>query len=107
MNKQVKDTEMKGLSRRNFLTGAAVVGAAAFTGALAGCAPQSSSNNNGTDSEVQPIAASTLPEKWDKEADVVVVGYGGAGAAAAWEALQAGATTIILEQGERAGGSTN
>ena len=39
-----------------------------------------------------------LPAKWDYEADVVVVGYGGAGAAAAIEAHDAGATVLILEK---------
>jgi len=48
-----------------------------------------------------------LPEKWDKEADVVVVGFGGAGAAAAIEAHDAGAKVLILETAPAAlGGST-
>lgn len=36
--------------------------------------------------------------KWDKEADVVVVGYGGAGAVAAITAHDAGAKVLILEK---------
>ena len=42
--------------------------------------------------------AQGLPEKWDDEADVVVVGYGAAGAAAAAEAHDAGADIILLEK---------
>lgn len=47
-----------------------------------------------------------LPEKWDKEADVVVVGFGGAGAATAITAHELGATVLLLEkapQGEEGG----
>ena len=43
---------------------------------------------------------------WDKETDVVVVGYGGAGAAAAIEAHDAGADVLILESTEKGGGNT-
>ena len=42
--------------------------------------------------------AQGLPEKWDDEADVVVVGYGAAGAAAAAEAHDAGADVLLLEK---------
>ena len=34
--------------------------------------------------------------KWDKEADVIVVGFGGAGAAAAIASAQEGAKTLVL-----------
>ncbi|MBI4192656.1 MAG: FAD-dependent oxidoreductase [Betaproteobacteria bacterium] len=49
-----------------------------------------------------------LPEKWAKEADVVVVGYGAAGAATAITAHDAGARVLILEKapkGEEGGNS--
>ncbi len=36
--------------------------------------------------------------KWDKEADVVVVGFGGAGACAAIEAHDAGAKVLIIDE---------
>lgn len=94
-----------GLSRRSFLAGAAVAGAATFSGVMSGCAPQSAAESSTTGSGA--IQASGVPETWDKETDVIVVGYGGAGAAAAWEALQAGSNVVILEQGDKAGGSTN
>jgi len=47
-----------------------------------------------------------LPLKWDYETDIVVVGYGGAGAAAAIEAHDNGAAVCILEKASVAGGST-
>lgn len=47
-------------------------------------------------------------EAWDEEADVVVIGYGIAGIAAAKAAADAGATAIVLEKApeDRAGGAT-
>ena len=47
-----------------------------------------------------------LPAKWDYEADVVVVGYGGAGVCAAVVAHDAGAQVLILEKAPFAGGNT-
>ncbi len=47
-----------------------------------------------------------LPSKWDKEADVVIVGFGGAGAAAAITASDLGARVLMLEkapEGEEGG----
>ena len=70
------------LSRRDFLKKTAV-GVSAV--ALAGF---------GT----KEAKAASPPQKWDKEADVVIVGYGGAGAAAAITAHDAGAKVIILEK---------
>ena len=43
---------------------------------------------------------------WDYEADVVIVGYGGAGAAAALTAVDAGAKVLILEKNPEGGGNT-
>ena len=43
---------------------------------------------------------------WDHEADVVVVGYGGAGSAAALTAFQAGAKVMLLEKNPEGGGNT-
>ncbi len=72
-----KDTER--LGRRAFLKAGA--GAAALTGLSAGealAAPQS--------------------QRWDEQADVVVVGFGGAGACAAIEAADNGARVLIIEK---------
>lgn len=46
-----------------------------------------------------------MAEKWDAEADVIVVGFGGAGAAAALEAAQQGASVLTLDR-FHGGGST-
>lgn len=86
MEKQV------GVSRRSFLKGAAVgTVAVAGVGALAGCGAAASSN---------------LPEKWDKEADVVILGAGGTGIVAAIEAVNGGASVIVLEKAVVPGGTT-
>jgi len=42
---------------------------------------------------------------WDEEADVVVVGFGAAGASAAYEAVTAGADVLVLERAGAAGGA--
>jgi succinate dehydrogenase/fumarate reductase flavoprotein subunit len=77
---------MSKITRREFVKGT-VVGTAALAGAsaLAGC------------SQAGPMA-SGMPEEWDKEADVVVVGYGGAGAATAMTAHDEGAEVLIIEK---------
>jgi succinate dehydrogenase/fumarate reductase flavoprotein subunit len=49
---------------------------------------------------------SGVAARWDLEADVVCVGYGGAGAVAAIEAHDAGASVLILEKMDRGGGNT-
>jgi succinate dehydrogenase/fumarate reductase flavoprotein subunit len=44
--------------------------------------------------------------KWDAETDVVVVGYGGAGAAAAITASESGEQVLVIEKASQPGGST-
>ncbi|MBI2350988.1 MAG: FAD-binding protein [Deltaproteobacteria bacterium] len=39
-----------------------------------------------------------MSDAWDEETDVVVLGYGGAGAAAAISAHDAGARVVIVEK---------
>src|SRR5882757_11285857 len=48
--------------------------------------------------------ARQVPESWDEEADVVVVGYGYAGAVAALEAQEAGADVLLIEKMPDPGG---
>lgn len=75
-----------GVSRRDFLVRtAAGTGAAALVGLGA------------TEAQAQAI-----PAKWDVEADVVVMGFGGAGACAAIEAHDAGAKVLLLEKQPKA-----
>ena len=81
-----------GVSRRSFVKslGLGAAGLGAF--ALAGCAADGAKGS------------SSASDKWDHEADVVVVGTGTAGVAAAKTALDAGATVIMVEKEAGAGG---
>lgn len=79
-----------GLSRRAFIKGGTATAAVAAAGAALTAA--------GTALADEPT--------WDEEADVVVVGFGAAGAAAAVEALEAGSTVSVVEHSGRGGGST-
>lgn len=88
------------VSRRSFLTGAAATAALAAAG-LAGCSAGSNAGDSATTS-----AASTAEGSWDREADVVICGGGGTGLAAAVEAARAGASTLVLEKSDHAGGTT-
>lgn len=57
----------------------------------------------------QEVSASPdIPDAWDEEADVVIVGFGAAGCSAAMGALESGADVLVLEKmdEERAGGDT-
>ncbi|WP_028228529.1 FAD-dependent oxidoreductase [Paraburkholderia ferrariae] len=44
--------------------------------------------------------------QWDEQADMVVVGYGGAGATFAFAAAEQGADVLILEKGAQGGGNS-
>lgn len=93
--KNVSEEEKK-LSRRSFLKGAAATGAAAAgVTVLGGCSLGGAGS------------ASGVPTKWDKEADVVIVGAGGAGIVAAIEARTAGSSVIVLEKAAVEGGTTS
>ena len=91
-----KDTqkETNVLTRRKFLktTG----GAAALAGVGAG----------GLLLRPRMTSAVELPKKWDEEVDVVVIGSGFAGLAAAIEAKNAGSSVAILEKMRVPGGNS-
>lgn len=53
-----------------------------------------------------PQAPAHAASEWDLAADVVVLGYGGAGAAAAIAAHDAGGEVLVLESSPRGGGNT-
>lgn len=85
---------LQSMSRRGFI-GAA--GTALAVGALAGTV-QAHANE----------PASGLPSAWDYEAEVVICGFGGAGAMAAKEAVACGLSHIVFEKApeQYAGGAT-
>lgn len=88
------------LSRRDFLKGAAVGAAGVATvGILGACgATQSAATPAPT---AAPTAAPTTPVDtiaWDAEYDVVVLGYGAAGANAAVSAFENGAKVLLAEK---------
>src|SRR5262245_18779321 len=59
----------------------------------------------GGDERYRVVEAAGIPA-WDDEADVIVVGYGAAGACAAIEAREAGADVLVLERASGPGGLT-
>lgn len=52
-----------------------------------------------------PLDAADVP-RWDMESDVLVIGFGAAGACAAIEACEAGADVLILERNSGSGGAS-
>ena len=56
------------------------------------------------DTDVRPVPAASITS-WDDEADVVIAGYGVAGAAAAVEATRAGADVLVAERTGSWGGA--
>jgi flavocytochrome c len=89
-----------GTTKRNFLSGA---GKAVVAGIAAGSLVESASaQNNGA----QSCWSGPMPQKWDESYDVVIIGSGFAGLAAAWEARKAGAKVAILEKMRTAGGNS-
>lgn len=90
------------ISRKDFLKASGLLAGGAVTfgalGTLGGCGAK----------ETGSAAAAWLPSEWTYEADVVVAGFGGAGASAAIEAADAGAKVLILEkmpEGQEGGAS--
>ena len=83
----------------------ATVTSGAFLAAVRDCLKQS-----GVTLSVLEAREIAYPAKSDEpvkmEADVIIIGAGGAGFAAATEALENGATVIILEKNEMIGGNT-
>lgn len=85
------------ISRRGFLAGATAVFASS---ALAGCAPA------GKLADTSASANAGIPDEWDREADVVCIGSGAGGSAAAWFALDGGLSAIVLEATNLPGGAS-
>jgi succinate dehydrogenase/fumarate reductase flavoprotein subunit len=106
--------EEKRIARRGFLKGAAIGAAGMAAGALSGCGSPEASGATPTPQVIEKevikevVAKPWLPEKWDYEADIVILGFGFAGQAAAIEASDLGASVIVLDKAPRefVGGSS-
>lgn len=84
-------------TRRSFLTGSAVAATGLMGAAvLGGCTPQTSSAAETSDEAFERSIA------WDAEYDVIVVGFGGAGANSAIAAADEGAKVLLLEKAPEA-----
>ena len=91
MNEDDKKKTFLGISRRQFLG----AGAAAAGGVIVG-----------DPLFPRELRAVGIPKAWDKETEVVVVGSGYVGLAAAIEAHDAGSKAIILEKNPFIGGNS-
>jgi urocanate reductase len=96
-DENVKSKSVTKVSRRSVLKGAVALGAVAMSGgfALNLAAPGSAE-----------AAQKKMPGKWDETWDVVIVGSGFAGLAAAAEAAGAGSKVLILEKMPTYGGNS-
>lgn len=97
---RLKGVAMEGMiGRRDFLKTAGIAGAAILgTSALAGCAPSGNAHNESL--------ANTGEITWDDEVDVLVVGSGFAGLAAAIEAAEAGCSVRLIDKMPTYGGNS-
>ncbi len=92
----IEKNEVIDPSRRTLLQGAVTLGLAAAGGLTLNMSAPGAA-------EAMPPK---LPEKWDEQTDVVVIGSGFAGLAAAIEAKQAGASVVVLEKMPVFGGNS-
>ncbi|MGV8083090.1 MAG: FAD-dependent oxidoreductase [Coriobacteriia bacterium] len=96
-----------GFSRRDFIKGTVAGAAVLGVGSLAGCSTKTSAETKPVKkSEAEPIPPIDPPDKWDAEADIIVVGTGGGGLAASLYAAENGASVITIEKNTAPGGST-
>ena len=89
------DARARGVTRRQFVRGGAAVGAATGMAAMAsaaGLAVAAPAADDGT---------------WGVQADVVVVGAGGAGLVAGLVAARNGASVVLIDSAANVGGNTN
>lgn len=100
------------VTRRGFLKGAAASAAIAQGTVLLGGAPSALAatpalEKGGAEPRgARPIPPISPPARWDKEADVVVVGTGGGGLAASVRSAEKGLKVITLEKLSGPGGGT-
>ena len=103
------------LNRRDFLKGAVVASGAGAIAGLVGCAPKSEQpTTSGTDGSAAaafeeataPIEPATVPDSWDEEHEIIVVGSGAGGMNASIRLAQAGYEVIMLERNPETGGNS-
>lgn len=82
------NSRLSGMTRRHFVAGAGIAGATFLAG-----------------DSLREAMAAPIPKKWDLDSDVVIAGFGGAGACAAIEAAKAGSSVLLLEREDVPGGS--
>lgn len=91
-----KIQERQELSRRSFIRGSALAAVGTAAVGLTACTAQES-----------PDVNTRVDIKWDKETEVLVVGFGGAGGVAAVSAFEAGAEVLVIEKAPIEGGGTS
>ena len=111
MTKKTKRNDMQGqreVSRRSFVGGAGALAAVGAMGAgLAGSVALAAEGSAAADAKATShVADAAGVADWDETFDVVVVGSGAAGHAAAIEAARAGASTLLLEKTDIVGGDS-
>lgn len=90
VDKDSSQAEISGVTRRQLLVGTVAAAGIAGGGLLF----------------PSPLRAVDVPKKWDKKMDVIVIGTGYAGLAAAIEAHDAGAKVILIEKSQVIGGNS-
>lgn len=109
---EATETELQGIDRRHFLGGAGLLALSGATVALTGCAPNidnagvPDSNNSPNNDDTSTTAEIFQPDE-TLSCDIVVVGAGGSGLAAAVQASELGASVICVESQGAAGGNLN
>lgn len=97
----------EGVSRRAFLSGAAAFGGILAAGALSGCAP--TATNASTDEAPLADTGETAEEAKNVaetiDCDIVVLGAGWSGLAAAVEAMESNVNVVVLERAATYGGT--
>jgi succinate dehydrogenase/fumarate reductase flavoprotein subunit len=107
-----KEKTKSGVSRREFIAG--TVGSAVALGAMTSLIPgvtaatpaveHAAATAKQTTAAPKIAGPVSVPSSWDGVADVIVVGLGGAGSAAALTASAAGAKVLVLEKMAAPGG---
>jgi succinate dehydrogenase/fumarate reductase flavoprotein subunit len=90
----------KKLMRRDFMKGMAVGASGVATGSML------SNHASAASAGRAKASGSLIPAAWDREADVVVLGFGGSGIVASIAAADGGASVLALEKSPISGGCT-